>query len=92
MQTHCSAFLRLCTQRAQFRWPQHRKHPAFERLRRAGTFLPADLTLADLTRVLEQARLDAIADLSAVGIVIANVPPADDSNSENRAVIGCAVP
>ncbi len=37
----------------------------------------------DLTRVLEQARLDAIADLSAVGIVIANVPPADDSNSDS---------
>ncbi len=68
---------------AEFRWPQHRKHPAFERLRRAGTFLPADLTSADLTRVLEQARLDAIADLSAVGIVIANVPPADDSNNDS---------
>jgi hypothetical protein len=68
---------------AEFRWPQHRKHPAFERLRRAGTFLPADLTSADLTRVLEQARLDAIADLSAVGILIANLPRADDSSSNS---------
>ncbi len=84
LQRICKALLSeiIRTRRAdEFRWPHHRKHPAFERLRRAGTFLPASLTAADLERTLERARVDAIADLSAVGIIIANVPPANDSSS-----------
>ncbi len=67
----------------EFRWPHHRKHPVFERLRRTGMFLPASLTAADLECTLECAHVDAIADLSAVGIIIVNVPPANDSSSTN---------
>ncbi len=44
LQRICKALLSeiIRTRRAdEFRWPHQRKHPAFERLRRAGTFLPA---------------------------------------------------
>ncbi len=70
---------------ADFRWPQHRKHPSLERLRRPGVFLSATLTREHLLHALELARKEALADLAAVGITIANNgPPAADIDDSSE--------
>jgi hypothetical protein len=58
-----------------FSWPQHRKHPSLESLRRPGVFLSADLTGDHLRHALEQARVAALSDLRSVGIFVADAAP-----------------
>lgn len=76
-----------------FFWPQHRKHPALEKLSRAAEMLPDSLSAADLQRTVEEARRDALADLELIGIKVAQlqVPqPAASDNSEDDNILAAS--